>query len=325
MTLYFNEKYLEERLIAVEQIQRSLNDPLVKLYFYFLDWILPKFSNLNKYFQSEKNIILSLHQIMEQNFRELLLCYMQHNYVTSRPLDAIDPLNRSYFCQKSSLYLGIQVLNLIETPEIKSQPNLLEQFQNRCIDFLSTACSEIKKRYDFDKAALFATLNILLPENAVALEYHNTVPTLLPLLSQLVRLADKSTWQEIDDEWRKLPFQQKVSLPPINQEVVQFWGTLLQLKNDADQFIFRHLAQFVLNVLSLPHSNAECERVFSQINLIKTKIRNKTSVYTINGTLLASQHVKDKGSCTNFTPEHKMLQLHAKSMYSNIEDHDFSL
>jgi hypothetical protein len=36
LTLYFNEKWLDQKLIATEQIYKCLNDPFMKLYFLFL-------------------------------------------------------------------------------------------------------------------------------------------------------------------------------------------------------------------------------------------------------------------------------------------------
>ena len=70
--------------------------------------------------------------------------------------------------------------------------------------------------------------------------------------------------------------------------------------------IFRNLSQVVLNVLSLPHSNADSVRLFLKINLMETKIKNKLIVPTARG-LLLSQRVKYSGGCPNFTPSKDML------------------
>lgn len=47
---------------------------------------------------------------------------------------------------------------------------------------------------------------------------------------------------------------------------------------------------------------------------MKTKTRNKLSTQMVNGTLLASQCVKESGTCVKFTPTKAMLQR----MKSNI-------
>ncbi|CAG4929645.1 unnamed protein product [Parnassius apollo] len=50
----------------------------------------------------------------------------------------------------------------------------------------------------------------------------------------------------------------------------------------------KDLQKLVLEAISLPHSNADSEYIFSQINLIKTMSRNKivTATITVNTTLL---------------------------------------
>lgn len=46
LKLYFADAYLAQRFIATEQIYHNLNDPFMKLFYYFLDWILPMFNKL---------------------------------------------------------------------------------------------------------------------------------------------------------------------------------------------------------------------------------------------------------------------------------------
>lgn len=40
---------------------------------------------------------------------------------------------------------------------------------------------------------------------------------------------------------------------------------------DREDSLTRVFKKFMLAILSLPHSNAECEKVFSRVNDIKTK------------------------------------------------------
>ena len=65
----------------------------------------------------------------------------------------------------------------------------------------------------------------------------------------------------------------------------------------------KNLANFVLGVLSLPHSNADCERIFSEVNIMKTKKRNQLITETINGALMTRQYLRNEGNCTKFKQE----------------------
>lgn len=95
------------------------------------------------------------------------------------------------------------------------------------------------------------------------------------------------------------------------------------LKDGNDQYLFKNLGQFCLDLLCLPHSNATCERIFSKYNLIKTKIRNKLKTDTVNGLLLSSQCVKNANSCFEFKPTKEMFKYYANSkiLYSSSGAH----
>lgn len=80
------------------------------------------------------------------------------------------------------------------------------------------------------------------------------------------------------------------------------------------------LPKFALSALLIPHSNADCERIFSKINNIKTKYRNRLITSTVNGVLLADQAVKKSGStcCNNFKPSSNMYDLmNSSQIYNN--------
>lgn len=85
------------------------------------------------------------------------------------------------------------------------------------------------------------------------------------------------------------------------------------------------LTDFALSVLSLPHSNADCERVFSTVNCIKTKQRNRLNTDTINGALHTKQYIKGGrecgNNCVNFQPSDEMFNRMSKNvLYEKIEE-----
>ena len=46
-------------------------------------------------------------------------------------------------------------------------------------------------------------------------------------------------------------------------------------------YLHNYVSHLVVSLLLLPHFNAEIECVFSQINIVKTKLRNRLSVKTL--------------------------------------------
>jgi hypothetical protein len=78
--------------------------------------------------------------------------------------------------------------------------------------------------------------------------------------------------------------------------------------------------KFVFCLLSLPHANADSERLFSQMNLMKTKCRNRLLVDTMNGTLLSHQKMKRGGGTASCTVSKDMFnRMTTKNLYSRIE------
>jgi hypothetical protein len=156
----------------------------------------------------------------------------------------------------------------------------------------------------------------LQPKNVISLKFREQFPNLLPILKEFSRFVSSGSYQSIDDEYRKLPLHRE--LPDDSLQIDIFYNHILNIKNEGGEYLFKHLATFVLNILCLPHSNAECERVFSKINLIKTNSRNRLLIETVSGTVLASQHLKNNGTCKKCIPSQKMLELFNTSMYSKI-------
>lgn len=118
--------------------------------------------------------------------------------------------------------------------------------------------------------------------------------------------------EKIDDQWRNLPLY-KLSENIINEKEPDRFRTCIK---DLECEQFKDLAVFSISVLCLPHSNASCERIFSKINSVKTKSRNKLITSTVSSTVISSESIKeDNGNCISFKPIKDML---ARMTSSNL-------
>ncbi|KAB0790621.1 hypothetical protein PPYR_14935 [Photinus pyralis] len=317
LKLYFTNTWLSDRLVATEQIFNALNDPFMKLYYLFLLWILPKFTEFNKYFQSARVVITELHTKIVSLYCDILMCYMDRVYVQTTPVESINPNDSSKFISVNNMYLGVNVLNHLNDTDVKSSPQLEQDFRLRCRQFLITACEQIKKRFDF-RDGILKFLTALSPENALSNSFRSHYPSLQPLYAVSKRFLPNNVnmIQAIDDEWRKLPMLTDDGIRK-EQIIDTFWGKLASYKNVLGEYEYRNLALFAISLLCIPHANADCERIFSKVNLIKTKPRNKLATRTVNGALLASQCIANSESCLKFQPTTAMV----KSCNSQMYDH----
>lgn len=69
------------------------------------------------------------------------------------------------------------------------------------------------------------------------------------------------------------------------ESTMKFWSEVTKYSDSGGNNPFFELVEFALIILSLPWSNAEVERVFSQVNLVKTKTRNRLHDETLNAIL----------------------------------------
>lgn len=111
-----------------------------------------------------------------------------------------------------------------------------------------------------------------------------------------------------------LPFD-KHSIDP-----EQFWS---QLDDVTDGLGNPQFCKFMKILLCMPTSNVDVERIFSDLNNIKTKLRNKLHPSTVSALLKCKHTVKHSyGSCFKFRPPPEVEQrMQASILYQdNVED-----
>lgn len=83
---------------------------------------------MNEYFQSDKVIIADIYSKMEYTYKELLYCFLKKSYVDHNEIWNVDPLNENEYLELSFLYLGVNVLNELNSEKISNRPDLKQFF-----------------------------------------------------------------------------------------------------------------------------------------------------------------------------------------------------
>lgn len=195
LQLYFTQEWVGHRLQSSETIANGLSDPKTKLFFYFLQWILPKFVELNAYFQNERVVITSLFSKMCETFRAIVLCYLKPNYVHKTDLSEIDLNNNSNFINLNEIYLGVRVLENINLLNDTQK----DDFYIRCQRVLIVAATEIRKRFVF-KDNILSQIGIFEP--SYSKPKPTSIITLINALPRILKREDTDQKQKIDDQWR---------------------------------------------------------------------------------------------------------------------------
>lgn len=101
------------------------------------------------------------------------------------------------------------------------------------------------------------------------------------IASQLPILFNDIDLDDVDRGWRKL-INMDLDEEVVNSNVKEYWYKIISLKKGDDSVMFPLLTVLIKNIMTLPHSTACVERIFSMINLIKTKERNVNYILYIN-------------------------------------------
>lgn len=305
LILFFTDTLFTERLLTAEAILTRLKDPLTKCFLEFLEFVLPFFNNMNKEMQSSNPKIHKMHANLSSIYKTLLECFIKREVILTTPIEKINFKNPHNYHQLTDVYLGAKVA-LSEKNLTSEQKHIL---RTRCLDFFVESCVQINLRFDFSND-IFKNLAIIDPINVIA----GNTPSIVPLAQHFPNIIRDSEIQTLDNEWRLLR-NTTIGLDH-SASIEHFWVTVKNKCFGDNSPMFLNLSNFVLNLLCLPHSSANVERLFSQVNLLKTDLRNKLSTSSIIGLLHSKSFLSrsNKNSCFNFDSK-DLIKWHNSKMY----------
>ena len=263
---YFTIASFEDKLKSADWILNELKNPYTKAYFLFLKYILNFFNSFNALFQGRKPLI---HELQRNSLKLCrILC---QNFVKTDSLSSVENINIAdpkYFLPLGSVFLGSECEQFLLEKKVSDS-----EFRKKCLSCYITSAKEIQKRLPL-KNLLFCEMQFLNPEIALEAKGRDILPD-LHLLGKQFKDLD---YNALTLEWRQLPHileeEEKSKLKEMG--IVEMWNEISSLKDfQGDDFKFKNLGNLSKLVFSLPHSNAEAERVFSMVNDIKTKQKKK--------------------------------------------------
>ncbi|XP_018397609.1 PREDICTED: uncharacterized protein LOC108775676 [Cyphomyrmex costatus] len=140
----------------------------------------------------------------------------------------------------------------------------------------------------------------------------------LPFLNEFINENDLGI---LEMQWNKLLNINWVEIIGDNiiNDCYTFWPKVYKFKNAGGNFVFKELATYVLTLLSLPTSNAVVERVFSIMNAVKTKTRNRILIKILDSIIRIRINLYAHGiCCNNFVVTKSMLaDFNSKTIYPN--------
>ncbi len=306
LKLHFHLTKDSERSYAAELLYQMYSDNINLIYLKFLQPIVSELNRLNKIFQLDKPDPAKLLTELLTFYRSLLeriglpktfqswQDIMEFNLSDENllPLDAVD--------------FGVQFrLALFEANGIS---DLAEQdMKRRCRDYMLELSKEIRKR---------------LPDNIKQLEALKFLSPSHTLSSSKPRIDDlpffhlfKGDVGKAEQQWRVIHTLEWNNAEDGKTE--DFWVEVSAYTDTAGDRNFEDLGNFALSLLALPFSNAAVERSFSQMSLIKNKLRNRLEQNSLLNIMRIRAYMQRRNICCHeFKPSPRMLSLFTAEIYS---------
>jgi len=94
LELFFTRAALEDNLQSAKTILNALRNPIYKIYYMFLSFILEIINKINLLFQNRKPLITQLLTLIKKYYMLILKCYFKKDYINNTPFN----FARSYQC-----------------------------------------------------------------------------------------------------------------------------------------------------------------------------------------------------------------------------------
>ena len=263
----------------VERIQKALNSKLFKSYVLFLNYTVPMLDTLNMYLQSEAPLIHVMRRKLHSLYEDILLKFVKPQVLCSASemleVDYRDPKNHK---DSKNILIGNETKTYIE-----NNLNSVEQQEiiGHAVDYYMAICDYMLKKLPMRDVILkHAEVLDLTLRHGVGLEsvmyFVNRFPVLC-LSSEIDQLQIEFAKYQVYNFPNTI-----LDLPRVDDQ----WSRVSNIKDPSGKMIFSVLGKVMLGILVIPHSNCDCERIFSLVSKNLTRFRASLGPKTLESLLV---------------------------------------
>ena len=285
-------------------------DPINKLYLQFLMPILQEFSRVNKLFQLEIGNAFKMLDCLQTFFRPLVSKILTPNAIPPSGLRLIDVNldDTSNHMPLSGVNFGVQFPIALGEANVYSALEM--GMKTICRDFLFESARQVQNRLPAN-INLWRSMAVFSPSVMLS----QSKP---PLSTVAVLKLYTGDLGKLDTQYQAVHFHEWDIKG--DHQAEEFWADVLNYRDSSGEQCFKDLALFALSFLAMPLSNADVERFFSQMNQVKSKLRNRMGQKTLSSILSIRYGLRRVGiCCKGFAPTAEMLQRFNVGMYSDGE------
>lgn len=260
----------------LDRIHTVLNSKQSAIYCAFLLWIMPTFDKFNKLLQSEEPQIHKLRDIYLSLYRDILLKFVKPDIVSLHSNDVTKVKFMESQTHIQNIYCGQVTTRLLD----KCKPKQRHETFSAVIGFYQTALQYMVDKFPLKEQTLqHAQFLDVDKRQSVSFDSVLYFSSKLPNLS----LSQDKLHEEFTN-YQSCELPQSVT---DSNRADKQWNLLLNHTDKLDNSTpFHHLARLATSVLSIPHSNASAERMFSLVRKNRTEARSSMSTETLDALLV---------------------------------------
>ena len=326
-----------------KRLNVCFSKPITEVYLLFFQSVIPSFTKLNQLLQRESPSIYMIFSQIRAFLKNLLIKFIQPQVI----VDATGDLTKVAYDESSlqlddhQIHIGMftrsKMRKLLDEGDIS--PSEVQKFTEGVKAFFTSAISYSLTHLPFDDELLQSAQFVDIMRRTQALFIHvlyfvERFSDLLPFTdvrNQEILHTEFAEFQTLQDSdipasiWCEAKIQEKDDID--GDDIIEYyrmdvlWAYLATVKDSVTgQLTFSRLAKVAKLVLTIPHSNADEERVFSLVRQNKTDFRNSLA---LDGTLASILTVKMscEEPCYKFEPTSGIIKRSKKVTWEYNKKH----
>lgn len=284
----------------LQSISEALSSNVHRAYCHFLQYSISSFEKTNTFLQSRQPLIHKLNSILTDFLKGLLASFLKPSAfegVTS--IKYVNYTDETLHKDDIDISIGNSCLDIVE----KLDGEELIQFFLSVKNYYLKACNYIVANFPIDtdilKHAEVADVSKRSKMSFTSVRFFT---------KKFTSLVQKKENESIDDAMDILQEQFNAyvidSFDDLNltaMPIDELWFTIALHKDCLGQLKYDRLAFFMLGLLTIPHSNAECERTFSQVRKNKTDFRGSLTDDTLSALIVTKSSNRQPCFETDFS------------------------
>ena len=211
---------------------------------------------------------------------------------------------------KKDIFIGELAESYIESSKGLTTEKV-DTFYKNVINFYSVACDYIKKNFPLSEELLYHARVADVTQQATV--GFNDIRYFLKKFPCILGSSQSCTADLVHNEFNNYQVEELSEDIKSMDRADSQWKAISELKDTSGELKYKHVSHVMAAILVIPHSNCDCERVFSLLKKNKTEFRSSMKAGSLESILQLK--VNAQGACYEQTYDAELLKR-AKSSTS---------